>query len=240
MPEPNSVLKEINSAFEKAADPEKAAVLLRFFKTGKGEYAEGDRFLGLTVPATRGIARKYTGLPLGAIKALLRSPWHERRLCALLLLEERFAKENGPGRARIYELYLAHTRYINNWDLVDLSAPGIVGEWLKTRSRRPLYRLARSRDLWERRIAMIACFAFIYDGEAADALAIARLLLGDKHDLIHKAVGWMLREVGKRCSEKELSGFLRENYARLPRTTLRYAIERFPAGRRKAALRGEF
>lgn len=232
-------MKDLQSDLLKAADSGKAAILQRFFKTGKGEYAEGDKFLGLTVPVTRAIARKHSGLALGGVAALLRSPWHEHRLCALMLLSERFSKDNEPGRKRIYDIYLANTRYINNWDLVDLSAPGIVGQWLKDRSRRPLYRLARTGSLWERRIAMVACYTFIRNGETTDALAIARLLLGDRHDLIHKAVGWMLREAGKRCSEKELVGFLRANYARLPRTALRYAIEKFPPARRKAMLQGE-
>jgi 3-methyladenine DNA glycosylase AlkD len=233
-------LKEIKLEFKRAADPRKAALLARFFKTGKGEYAEGDKFLGLTVPVTRAIAKRYSCLPFDDVLTLLRSPWHEERLCALLMLGERFKKEGAAGRKRIYGFYLANTRYINNWDLVDLSAPGIAGEWLLDKSRRPLYRLARSGNLWERRIAMLACFALIRRGESADAFSIARLLLGDKHDLIHKAVGWMLRETGKRCSEKELLGFLAANYVRLPRTALRYAIERFRPARRKALLKGRF
>jgi 3-methyladenine DNA glycosylase AlkD len=233
-------LAALRADFAAAADPEKAALLARFFKTRKGEYAEGDKFLGLTVPATRAITKKHSGLPLGDIKALLRSPWHEHRLAALMLLEERFRGGGPELRGEIYRLYLANTRFINNWDLVDLSAPRIVGVWLKDKSRAPLYRLARSGLLWERRIAMLSCFAFIYDGDCRDALAIARLLLGDRHDLMHKAVGWMLRETGKRCSEKELLAFLRANYARLPRTALRYAIERFPEKRRKRLLAGDF
>ena len=235
MPGPAPLLTE----FRKAADPAKARLLAGFFKTGKGEYAEGDKFLGLTVPATRAIAKRYRDLPLPAVKRLLASPWHEHRLCALLLLEERFRREPGE-REKIYRFYLANTRRINNWDLVDLSAPRIVGEWLKDKDRAPLYLLAASKSLWERRIAMVACFAFIYEGESRDALAIAERLLGDKHDLMHKAVGWMLREVGKRCSEKALLGFLRRHYRRLPRTALRYAIERFPEKRRKALLAGRF
>lgn len=230
----------LRSDFRKAADPAKARLLAGFFKTGKGEYAEGDKFLGLTVPATRAIAKKYKGLPLASIRSLLASPWHEERLCALLLLAERFRTGSEEERGRVYSLYLANTRRINNWDLVDLTAPRIVGAWLKDKSRAPLYRLAVSKLLWERRIAMIACFEYIYGGDSRDALAIAERLLDDKHDLLHKAVGWMLREVGKRCSEKALLAFLRRNYARLPRTTLRYAIERFPERRRKALLAGKF
>ncbi|MBI5743184.1 MAG: DNA alkylation repair protein [Elusimicrobia bacterium] len=224
----------------KAANPAKARLLQRFFKTGKGEYAEGDKFLGLTVPVTRAIAKVHGDLPLRAIKTLLASTWHEHRLCALIILTEKFEKAAAAEKKAIYDLYLASTRRINNWDLVDLSAPRIVGGWLKDKSRAPLYRLAKSGLLWERRIAMVACFAFIYDGEAADALRIARLLLGDKHDLMHKAVGWMLREVGKRCSQKTLLAFLKKNYPSLPRTALRYAIERFPAAERKRLLAGKF
>ena len=231
--------KELENDLREAADPGKAALLARYFKTGKGEYAEGDKFLGLTVPVTRRIAKAHRDLALGELAALLRSPWHEVRLAALMLLAERFGRA-AAERKEIYELYLANTRFINNWDLVDLTAPRIVGGWLKDKSRRPLYRLAASNVLWERRIAMLACLNFIVDGETADALAIARRLLGDKHDLMHKAVGWMLREVGKRCSEKVLLDFLKDNYARLPRTTLRYAIERFPEKKRKALLAGTF
>lgn len=233
-------LAALRAGFAAAADPAKAALLARFFKTGRGEYAEGDKFLGLTVPATRALAKQHRTLPLSAVVTLLRSPWHEHRLCALLLLEEQFRRGGPELREKICSLYLANTRFINNWDLVDLSAPRIVGEWLKDKDRAPLYRLAKSELLWERRIAMLSCFAFICDGDAADALKIARSLLSDEHDLMHKAVGWMLREVGKRCSEKVLLSFLKVNYARLPRTTLRYAIERFPAPKRKNLLSGDF
>lgn len=233
-------LRSIDSHFKKAASAKKAALLSRFFKTGKGEYAEGDKFLGLMVPATRIIAKKHSELSLKDVIRLLRSPWHEQRLCALMILLERFRKEDTAGKKRIYDLYLANTRFINNWDLVDLSCHGIVGEWLADKSRRPLYRLARSRMLWERRIAIVSCFAFLRRGEAKDTLAIAELLLKDEHDLIHKAVGWLLRETGKQCSEKDLTCFLRDNYDHLPRTTLRYAIERFPPLRRKAMLAGRF
>jgi len=233
-------LKDLKADFRNAAAPEKAALLARYFKTGKGEYAEGDRFLGLTVPVTRGLAKKHRGLPFADVKALLKSPWHEERAAALLLLEERFSGGGAAERKAIYEFYLANTRYINNWDLVDMSAPCIVGGWLKDKDRKPLYGLAGSELLWDRRIAVLACFNFIKDGESADALAIARGLLDDGHDLLHKAVGWMLREIGKKCSEDVLLGFLKDNYARLPRTALRYAIERFPAARRKRLLAGNF
>jgi len=233
-------LSGLKKDLKRAADPAKAKLLARYFKTGTGQYAEGDKFLGLTVPVTRSLAKKYKSLPLSALKALLRSPWHEERVCALMLLEQRFAAGSEPERKDIYEFYLANTRFINNWDLVDMSAPGIAGGWLKDKSRKPLYELAGSKLLWDRRIAMLACFNFIKSGESADALTLARLLLDDRHDLMHKAAGWMLRETGKRCSEKILLDFLEANYARLPRTTLRYAIEKFPAARRKRLLAGDF
>lgn len=233
-------LQTLKNDFRRAADPARARLLARFFKTGRGEYAEGDKFLGLDVPSTRAIAKKYAALPLKAAEELLSSPWHEHRLAALLLLCEKFRAGGPAEKEAVYGAYLGNTGRINNWDLVDLSAPRIVGGWLKDRSRAPLYRLAASKLLWERRIAMISCFAFIYDGDSRDALKIARLLLDDEHDLMHKAVGWMLREVGKRCSEKELLAFLRANYPRLPRTALRYAIERFPEKKRKRLLAGDF
>ena len=234
------MLTALSADFKKAADPAKAALLARFFKTGKGEYAEGDRFLGLTVPQTRLLAKKYQALPLTAAVTLLHSPWHEERVCALVLLAENFRRGGEKEKKGIYRLYLANTRYINNWDLVDMSAPRIVGGWLADKSRRPLFRLAKSELLWERRIAMLACLNFIVNGESATALEIAGALLADEHDLMHKAVGWMLRETGKRCSQKVLLAFLRANYARLPRTALRYAIERFPLKKRKALLAGKF
>jgi len=233
-------LSDLKTDLERAADPARAALLARYFKTGKGGYAEGDKFLGLTVPVVRNLAAKHRDLPLKDIKSLLTSPWHEHRLCALMLLLERFRRGGTPERAEIYRLYLSNTRFINNWDLVDLTAPGIAGGWLKDKSRKPLYSLAASRLVWERRIAVLACFNFIKDGESSDALAISRRLLDDEHDLMHKAVGWMLREVGKKCSKKILLDFLKAEYARLPRTALRYAIEKFPANRRKRLLAGNF
>ncbi len=224
----------------RAARPGHAALLQRFFKTGKGEYGEGDKFLGLTVPEVRAAATKYRGLGLAGIKTLLASPWHEDRLCALILLVDMFRRGDETVRAAVFKFYLANTRFINNWDLVDVSAPRIVGGWLKDKDRKILLKLAASRSLWERRISMLACFAFIDEGESAYALKLAEKLLDDKEDLMHKVVGWMLREIGKRCSEKVLVAFLKKNYARLPRTTLRYAIERFPIQRRKALLKGVF
>lgn len=231
-------LSDLRRELRDAADPEKAKLLERFFKTGKGEYAEGDRFLGVMVPVQRRIAKRYGHLPLHDITRLLRSPWHEERLIALFLLTSLYRKSDEGGRKTIYEAYLAHTRYINNWDLVDLSAGSIVGGYLLKRSKTPLVRLARSKDLWERRIAILATFASIMEGECGPTLRIAELLLRDRHDLMHKAVGWMLREVGKRCSMEAEERFLKRHYRVMPRTMLRYAIERFPERKRKAYLLG--
>lgn len=217
------------------AKPERAASNARFFQTGEGGYAEGDRFLGVTVPQVRAV-EKIAVLPLAEIETLVRSEWHEARLLAVLLYVKTFrakkAKHESEAevearRKAVYESYLAHTARIDNWDLVDSSAEHVVGGYLAERSRAPLRKLARSRSLWERRIAMLATFHFLKRGEAEDTLAIATLLLRDEHDLIHKAVGWMLRELGKRVSEAELRAFLDAHAAEMPRTMLRYAIERF-------------
>ena len=222
---------------QNAADPAQALILQRFFKTGPGEYGEGDLFLGIKVPILRALVKKYCrNIRLTDIKNLLRSPYHEKRLFALLLMVAKFQAED--NRQEIFDLYLANTRHINNWDLVDQSAPYIVGAFLQNRSRTPLYALARSNDLWEKRIAMVATFHFIRQGESATALEIAALLLHDTHDLIHKAVGWMLREIGKHCTRETEEAFLRQHYKHMPRTMLRYAIERFPEDRRRAYLNG--
>ncbi len=221
-----------------AADPEQARILRRFFKTGPGEYGEGDRFLGIRVPVLRTLVKKYRGtITLPDIKKLLRSPYHEKRLFSLLLMIDTFGAHQALRR-EIFGCCLAHTRYINNWDLVDVSAPHIAGAFLQDRSRRPLYRLARSRNLWERRIAMVATLHYIRQGEAETALDIAEILVHDEHDLIHKAVGWMLREIGKHCGMQAEEAFLRRHCATMPRTMLRYAIERFPQARRRAYLSG--
>ena len=222
------------------ADPKRAASNARFFQTGAGGYAEGDRFLGVTVPQVRAVEKVAT-LPLDEIEALVRSEWHEARLLAVLLYAKTFrakkAKHESDAdvearRKAVYESYLAHTSHIDNWDLVDSSAEHVVGGYLAERSRAPLRKLARSHSLWERRIAMLATFHLLKRGEAEDTLAIATLLLHDEHDLIHKAVGWMLRELGKRVSEAELRAFLDAHAAEMPRTMLRYGIERFPAEER--------
>ncbi len=215
------------------ADPERGKVLARFFKTGPGEYAEGDRFWGIPVPVTRAALRRFRNLPIKEIERLLGHPVHEARVAAVILLADRFARADEREQGRIYRLYLANTRSINNWDLVDLSAPKIVGAWLLDRPKGMLRSLARSENLWERRIAMVATLAFISRGESEDALDIAARLINDRHDLIHKAVGWMLREVGKRCSLEAERAFLDRHAATMPRTALRYAIERLSPGERR-------
>jgi 3-methyladenine DNA glycosylase AlkD len=214
------------------ADPKDAAFLQRFFKTGPGEYAEGDRFLGIRVPVSRAVAREFRGLPLDDVLTLLRSPLHEERLVALVLMTHAYAKGDAATRERVYRAYLANTKHINNWDLVDISAPGIVGAHLHGRDTRPLDRLARSRSLWERRIAIVATQELIRRGDFAPTLRIAETLLDDDHDLIHKAVGWMLREVGKR-DQATADAFLDRHCRVMPRTMLRYAIEKLPERRRR-------
>lgn len=205
------------------ADPEQAAVSRHFFKTGKGQYSEGDRFLGVRVPQLRAVARRYAGLPFEDLEQLLDSPWHEERLAALVILVQRYPRQPDA----VYAFYFRKIARINNWDLVDTSAPHIVGAHLETRDRAPLYELARSRSVWERRIAIIATQHFIRRGDFRDTLAIARLLLKDEHDLIHKAAGWMLREVANR-DRATVEAFLDKYAARMPRTMLRYTIEKFP------------
>jgi len=214
------------------------AILQRFFKTGPGEYGEGDRFIGVTLPVIRSVSREFRGTAIAELQKLLRSPVHEERTLALLMLVDAFKAGDEPARRRIYDLYLSNTRFINNWDLVDCSAAQIVGGWLRGRSTVPLTRLAKSKLLWERRIAIIATFDGIRRGEFDDAFRIADLLLHDDHDLIHKAAGWMLREVGKRDGAAERA-FLADRYKTMPRTMLRYAIERFPEVERRQYLRGE-
>jgi len=216
---------------------EKARVLQGFFKTGPGEYGEGDVFLGVVVPDIRRVAKEFQGAPLGEVMALLNSGIHEERLLALLMLVHEYANGDGPHKKKIYSLYLRNTKYINNWDLVDLTAPNIVGAHLSDKSRKPLYTLARSTDLWKRRIAILATFHFIKQNDFTDALTIAGMLLEDEHDLLHKAVGWMLREIGKRDLAAE-ERFLKPRYRIMPRTMLRYAIERFPEDKRKNYLKG--
>ena len=210
----------VRQRLEELSSAGRAASSLRFFKTGPGEYGEGDRFRGISVPPLRALAREYAGLPLSEILKLLNSPLHEDRLLALFLLNGAFARGDAFVRRQISTLYLANTARINNWDLVDSSAEHIVGAWLFDRSRRPLGALARSANLWERRIAIIATFHFIRRDDLDTTLAIARILIADREDLIHKAVGWMLREVGKRDA-RMLEHFLEVHAAHMPRTMLR-------------------
>jgi 3-methyladenine DNA glycosylase AlkD len=216
-------------------NPDRALASRRYFKTGPGEYAEDDRFIGISVPVLRAQARRYQHLPLGTVTTLLRSPWHEERQLALIILVKQYARADDAGRATIHALYLRHTKWINNWDLVDCSAEFIVGAHLPRGKRQRLFQLARSTSVWERRIAMLATFHYIKQGEHADTLRLARLLISDPHDLIHKATGWMLREVGARNRTTE-ERFLRRHATHMPRTMLRYAIERFPARLRRQYL----
>ena len=231
------VTTAIQRELESLADRGHAAILQRFFKTGPGEYGEGDRFRGLRVPVLRKMARKYRGLPLAAAVSLLQSAFHEDRLLALLILIQGYYPGDASLRSAIHRLYLEHRGLVNNWDLVDASAPHLLGHYLRDRPKDPLTRLAASRVLWDRRMAIIATLDFIKQGEFDETLRIAGLLLGDAEDLIHKAVGWMLREVGKR-EVAVAEAFLKAHYRRMPRTMLRYAIERFPEARRRAYLKG--
>ena len=216
--------------------PERAALAKRYFKTGPGEYGEGDRLLGLRAKDMHALARVFEALPLGEIATLLKSKWHEARSLALLVLVRQYQRATDLEREAIVRLYLRNTARINNWDLVDCSAAGILGAHLEDGDRRLLLRLARSRLVWERRIAIVATLHFIRQDDFDDTLAVAALLLDDDHDLIHKAAGWMLREVGKRDRKVE-EAFLRRHAARMPRTMLRYAIERFPEPLRQRYLR---
>ncbi len=226
----------IKKKLRRAARKEKALVLQRFFKTGPGEYGEGDVFLGVMVPEIRWIVKEHRGIALKEVAALLESRFHEERLAALLILVLKFPQENGDGKKDIYRFYLKHTPYINSWDLVDLSAHHIVGAFLKDKPRRMLYSLAGSKSLWERRIAMLATFHYIRNNDFKDALNIAEILLSDNEDLIHKATGWMLREIGKRDVSAE-EEFLKKHCDTMPRVMLRYAIERFPKPKRSRYLK---
>jgi 3-methyladenine DNA glycosylase AlkD len=227
----------IQTQLRSLADPATALISQRFFKTAPGQYGAGDIFLGIKVPALRVLVKTFRGTPPKTIAVLLQSQLHEERLLALLLLIDFYQRGNDADKQQAYDLYLAHTARINNWDLVDVSAPHIVGDFLADKSHQPLYALVKSNSLWERRIAIIATFHFIRRNEFGDALKLAEQLLNDTHDLIHKAVGWMLREVGKR-DQTVLEEFLQHHYRNMPRTMLRYAIERLPEIRRKQYLLG--
>jgi 3-methyladenine DNA glycosylase AlkD len=228
-------LASVRRDIRKAARPERAESHKWFFKTAPGEYGAGDRFLGVTVPQLRTIAREYRDMPLKYVVTLLRSPWHEERLLALLILVRQHVRGDARTRQTIHQLYLRNTRSINNWDLVDSSAAQIVGAHLETGDRGILRRLAGSKSVWERRIAMVATYHYIRQRDFKDALAIAALLRRDEHDLIHNAVGWMLREIGNRDRSAE-ERFLRKHSRGMPRTMLRYAIEKFPQPLRRKYL----
>ena len=220
------ITKIITSELQALSNAEKREIFPRFFKTGKGEYGEGDRFLGVTVPNIRAISKQYKNISLNEIRELIQSEWHEVRLCALLIMVEKSKKKDETLRQQLFDLYLSQTDRINNWDLVDLSCRFIVGEYLLDRSRDILYQLAQSPLLWDNRIAIVSTYAFIRKGQLEDTYALSDLMLYHPHDLMHKAIGWMLREAGKRDPER-LYDYVMSHRADMPRTMLRYAIEKF-------------
>lgn len=231
------MIEEIRREMRSMASPKRAEASKWFFKTGPGEYGHGDVFVGLKVPDVRRLSRKYRNLSLPAVRKLLRSPVHEERQLALFILVLQYETADPKGKAKIFQIYMKNLRYVNNWDLVDASAPHIIGDYLQDKERRILIDLARSRILWERRIAILATLRFIKEERFQDTFRIARMLLNDGEDLIHKAVGWMLREVGNRDLAAE-EVFLKKHYRKMPRTMLRYAIEKFPEPKRRKYLEG--
>lgn len=231
-------LKDLKVKLKQVADPKRAKVNAWFFKTGKGQYGEGDKFLGISNPKMRQIAKQFVSLSLKDINELLKSDFHEERQTALFILVLKYQKADDVLKSEIYKFYLDHTDRINNWDLVDCSVYKIVGHYLFDKDKTILLKLAKSKSLWERRISIITTYFFISKGQSKWTLKIAEILLKDKEDLIHKALGWMLREVGKRCSIAEEENFLKKYYKIMPRTMLRYAIEKFPESRRQAYLKG--
>ena len=233
-----STARTVQDALARVASPEKAAFFPKFFKTGPGDYAEGDVFLGVTVPEQRRIARLHRDLPLEHLSVLLRAPVHEHRFTGFVILVTRFQRAKEPERSRLFAFCREHLAGVNNWDIVDTVAPALLGPHLLEHAElKPwLYELARSPVLWERRIAIMSTFAFIRAGEFSDTLRLAEVLLEDEHDLMHKAVGWMLREVGNRDRARE-EAFLDRHAGRMPRTMLRYAIEKFPPERRQYYLK---
>lgn len=232
----NKMATKIKSDLAKLADREKAKFFPRFFKAGPGEYGEGDKFIGVTVPNMRLVARKYKNSNLKDLQELLNSPIHEHRLTALIILVNKYKRADEKLRKEIAEFYLKNTKHINNWDLVDLSACYILGGYYLDKDRSIIYKLVKSKHLWERRISVLTTFWFIKNNQYEDSLKIAKILLYDKHDLIHKAVGWMLREIGKK-DVKVLENFLQKYYQVMPRTMLRYAIEKFPEAKRQKYLK---
>jgi len=230
--------KNIQTELKLLGNKEYAARLQKYFKTGKGEYGEGDKFLGIQVPVIRKIAKKYRKISIDEASEFLKSQFHEERLFSLIVLVNLFKKVNDKDKKNIYTVYLNNTKFINNWDLVDATAGHIVGAYLLTRDKKPIYMLAKSKNLWERRISIMSTSYFINYHKFVDTLNIAEILLADEEDLIQKAVGWMLREIGKRDFKLE-ERFLGKYYKNMPRTMLRYAIEKFPDKKRKSYLNGE-
>jgi len=232
----SSISEKIKKEFASVADKKRAKNLAWFFKTGKGEYGEGDKFLGIALPEQREIVKKYfCEATLKDVERLMKDPFHEVRVTGVAILVSKYKKADKKQKKEIYDFYLSHAKGINNWDLVDISCHKIVGDWLLDKSRAPLYRLARSKVLWERRISIVSTFAFIHIGDLDDSYKLAEMLLGDKEDLMHKAVGWVLRECGKK-DKARLVKFIKENGTHMPRTALRYAIEKFPEKERKRVL----
>lgn len=232
--------QNVRNELRKISSNARAKSSMTFFKTGKSGYAADDRFIGVSVPNCRAVSKEFKDLEFGEIKKLLDSKVHEEREVALFILKFKHAKASDQEKKKISEFYLKNLKQVNNWNLVDGSADSLLGPYLSSSKEDLLLKFAQSKNLWERRIAMVATYYFIKQGDFKDALRIAEILLEDKEDLIQKAVGWMLREVGKKCSEEELVKFLRKHYSKMSRTTLRYAIERFPEERRKNYLKGKF
>ena len=231
-------IRTIQKKLQQLGSEEKANVLRRFFKTGPGEYGEGDVFIGVSVPELRKLVKEYPDITIKESAQLLKSLVHEERMLSLLMLVAKYSKGNETVKKRIYNLYLQHTRFINSWDLVDNSAHHIVGNFLMDKSKAPIYRLATSKNLWERRIAILSTFYFIKHHNYSETLKLSKILLVDEQDLIQKAVGWMLREIGKR-DIYTIETFLKKYYKRMPRTMLRYAIEKFPEPKRQNYLKGD-
>jgi len=234
----NMKLTEIRSIIKKSGNTSHAKTLQKFFKTGKGEYGEGDVFVGIKVPVLRKIAKEFCDLSFNDLGQLIKSKIHEERLVSLFILVDQYGKADEKLKEKIYSFYLENRNYVNNWDLVDLSAPKIAGEHLLNRNKNILIKYAKSSNLWEKRIAILSTYTFIKTGYFETTIQICDILLNDKHDLIHKAVGWMLREIGK-SNIKTLESYLKKNYKKIPRTMLRYAIEKFPETKRKRYLEGK-
>ncbi len=228
----NKTAADITAALKKVSTVDRARANEWFFKTGPGEYGEGDQFMGVTMPNIRGVIANYRGIKLSEVKKLINSPIHEKRMAGLLILVDKYKSGDEPTKKKVYDYYMDNLDSVNNWDLVDVTTPKIVGDYLLNRNKEVLYKLVKSKIIWERRVAVLATFTFIDNQQFDDALAIADILMDDKHDLIHKAVGWMLREIGKRDITVE-EAFLDKHYKTMPRTALRYAIERMSESRRK-------